>query len=357
MRPPSSFLPSSRALATLLLLIALPLGSPAQQSDPSGQTIDHIHGIVLNAVDGKPVARALVTSNDQRMALMTDSEGRFAFDVRRPPSTPASGSDSAIALTRFGTNNSISLLVRKPGYLPGMLPARIYSGAQTPAGEIRLKIVPEAILHGHLFFSSDVHPAALAVQIFHRQVQDGIAMWLPTGGAQANNRGEFRFPNLPAGEYKVASQAWTDTPLRDSFADDAIGYPPAFNSGGADLDSTAPIHLAPAKPPRSISPSAPPPSTASPSRSSASPKESESMSTSADSSSSPATGSPSMRKPAWLKAFFPTAPTTSPSPASARRKASARAVSKSQANPSTPRPSSSCRGGQIRRHPSRTVHQ
>ena len=43
-------------------------------------SVFHIHGVVLNALTNKPVGRALVTLME--MAAMTDSEGRFQFDVR-----------------------------------------------------------------------------------------------------------------------------------------------------------------------------------------------------------------------------------------------------------------------------------
>ena len=68
----------------LLLLCTTSITSRAQTTaDPASQVTDHIHGVVINSVDKKTIARALVTSQDQRMATMTDSQGRFTFDILR----------------------------------------------------------------------------------------------------------------------------------------------------------------------------------------------------------------------------------------------------------------------------------
>src|ERR1700761_2135315 len=120
--PASSFHSSSsiaaRLLASLLLVYGthspavgqvMGMGGYGQQSlqnraqgeqnanIPEG-VIEHVHGVVVSSADNKHIARALVTSNDQRMAMMTDSEGRFAFDLKHP----AANSSTATIISSFG---------------------------------------------------------------------------------------------------------------------------------------------------------------------------------------------------------------------------------------------------------------
>src|SRR5579862_811822 len=128
------------ALALLAALSLAALTLPAQEityvqqrgqaqqpetQPPPPTTTEHLTGVVVSSVDGKPVARVLVTSPDHRMAAMTDYEGRFAFDYRRIvlPATSNGLPASAIAVYNgmYGIGNShglpIQFQVRKPGYI------------------------------------------------------------------------------------------------------------------------------------------------------------------------------------------------------------------------------------------------
>jgi len=85
-----SFARRAGLLSAILLRCSAPpaklLGQDVGSSSGSGF---HIHGVVLNALTNKPVVRVLVTSMD--MATMTDSEGRFEFDVRLSTGNTAGG--------------------------------------------------------------------------------------------------------------------------------------------------------------------------------------------------------------------------------------------------------------------------
>jgi hypothetical protein len=240
----SSSRTTTRVLACLLILCANPIVSAAQNTDSSQQTIEHIHGVVLDAIDKKPVARALVTSQDQRMATMTDSDGRFAFDVRRVTGSPPS--DNLFLLHQQSVaRQTIYLMARRPGYIAMNLPVRLSADPQTTSQEIELKIVPEGMIRGHLYFSGDAKPTGVQVQLRRRQVQDGRALWVQTGGVLANSHGDYRFADLPAGDYKVMTQAWTERgPSGPLAPDETSGYAPAYYADTADLASSPPLHLA-----------------------------------------------------------------------------------------------------------------
>ncbi len=85
-----------------------PSGGPGGIAEPVPEVVDTVHGIVVNSVDGKPIARALVVSGDRQMATMTDEEGRFSFQVHHPgegksPLSPLSRHNTILARTTSPT--------------------------------------------------------------------------------------------------------------------------------------------------------------------------------------------------------------------------------------------------------------
>ena len=46
---------------------------------PQAKLPDRVTGVVINSVTHEPVARALVVSEGERFATLTDSSGRFEF--------------------------------------------------------------------------------------------------------------------------------------------------------------------------------------------------------------------------------------------------------------------------------------
>jgi hypothetical protein len=252
-RPASTFHSSSRGatLGCFLLLCSAPIASLAQNQaqpiDPSQQVIEHVHGVVLNSVDKKPIARALVASSDQRMATMTDSDGRFSFDVRRPVANPASTTGlSPLMNARRVSQIMINLTVRRPGYLNMNQLLRISADPQSSIDEVQLKLVPESMIRGHLSTSNGTKPSGITIQLLRKQVQDGAATWIQNGGTQANSHDDYTFGDLPAGDYKLMSLAHTERGFGGtSGSDESSGYAPTYFGDSADLASSPVIHLDP----------------------------------------------------------------------------------------------------------------
>ena len=138
---------------------------------------------------------------------------------------------------------TVNLNVRRPGYLPTNLPVRLATAPQTTSEDIELKLVPEAIIRGHLSVSDPAEPAGIIVQLRRRQIQQGVATWAQAQGTQANSRGDYTFAELTPGDYKVMSSAWIRGNENTGSPDESIGYKPAFYADSADLASTPPIHL------------------------------------------------------------------------------------------------------------------
>ena len=223
-------------------------------------TVVRLDAVVVSSLDGKPVARVLVTSPDRSMAAITDSQGRFSFDLRRPvPSQDRtqvfSSFPPAPVSNQAASAMSLVFSLRKPGYIGGNVTLRV-PAAQTasqpgaPGPPLQLKIVPAAALTGHLDPESGDLPEPFSVQLRRKQIQDGLAVWTLMAGAPVNRRGEFRFANLQPGDYKLQAPAYDPQfPFGGSAnsssraPDSTSGFLPTFYSNADTVAAAATIRL------------------------------------------------------------------------------------------------------------------
>jgi len=218
---------------------------------------DTIHGIVTNSVTHEPIARALVSSPDNRFAALTNSEGRFEFTLPKVDSAPQGDLDSTTPVSgriQSGiSNRPFMLMARKPGFLAD--PNGQAQNLQNEAlKDLTLTLTPEGLIVGAVTLPTSEPPDSIMLQVFRRQVQDGRARWVPVGGSQSTADGQFRFADLPAGTYKLLTHELLD---RDPLTTDPLtlprsndprgqlfGYPPVYYQSAPDFGSAATIQLA-----------------------------------------------------------------------------------------------------------------
>jgi hypothetical protein len=229
--------------AILLLCCAPPAKLLGQDVGSSSGSVFHIHGVVLDALTNKPVGRALVTLME--IAALTDSDGRFALDVRLSMGNLPGGAAFRPSLG-VPSGFPMVLMARRPGYLTMQRPPMLLlrdNGPEVP--ELTIKIMPESILRGRLATSAAEPPIGVQVQLFRKQVEDGLANWGLIGAAQTNSRGEYRFADLPAGDYKVMTREWVENgSIVPVSPGPMTGYPPVYYPNELDLATAAPIHIA-----------------------------------------------------------------------------------------------------------------
>jgi hypothetical protein len=222
-------------LAILLATAALPGRAPAQavQSDEPPSTI---HGAVVNAITKVPIGRALVSSADIRFATLTDGEGHFEFVLAKPSSDSASNLGVARPYQGEPSNlaENLWLTARKPGFLDNqneMRPTQV-----TPGADLTLTLVPEALITGRVILSTNDAALGVDVDLFTREVQDGMPRWIRKGSARANSNGEFRFAELRAGTYKLGTRELPDNdPAVTVPGGQQYGFPPVYFPGAPDF--------------------------------------------------------------------------------------------------------------------------
>jgi hypothetical protein len=134
------------------------------------------------------------------------------------------------------------LSARKPGFLDdpnGGSQAELTSGS-----EITIRLLPEALIKGRVV-SSETDPAmGIVVQLYSRQVQEGIYRWTQAGTATANSNGEFRFAELLPGSYKLATAEWMDNdPAAAIPGGQQYGFPPVYYPAVADFAEAGTIQV------------------------------------------------------------------------------------------------------------------
>jgi len=229
--------------AFLMFLFASSHPVVAQELQPEAAQTETIQGTVLNDVTDEGIGRALVYSPDNRFATLTDGQGHFEFTVPKPKQSDNNGAfvfGPRRAIVMRGGQTLYSLSARKPGFLEDPT-----SNAQAASGtDITIRLIPEAMIKGRVMASESEGASDIHVQLFARQVQDGMPRWVHSQVTTANSNGEFRFADLMPGTYKIMTQELLDTdPVVTAPRAQIYGFPPVCFPGVPDFASGAPIRL------------------------------------------------------------------------------------------------------------------
>lgn len=230
------------------LLCARPNATPEAESDT-------ISGTVLNSVTHEPVGRALVYSPDNRFATLTDSAGHFEFTVpssesdRRSERPELFSGPTTISPTQQ-TRAPIFLMARKPGFLSNQNSSQFTPPMLVSPGQkdITIYLVPAGLIAGRVTVSGSDSPEKMEVEIYRRQIQNGSARWASAGTFRTWSNGEFRFPELTPGTYKLFTHELMDRdPLTFNPRGQLYGYPPVYFPGANNFAAGSPIQLSPGK--------------------------------------------------------------------------------------------------------------
>ena len=231
-------------LAGLLVAGWIAVGQASGQDLQTNEQQSSVHGTVIDAVTRAPIARALVYSLDNRFAALTDGEGRFEFSLPKEASQEESRTlaPGSYIVSSFGHgSNPLGLMARKPGFLDD----RRENGEieASPGNEITISLMPEGLIKGRVTLSTNDAATGVTVQIFSKQVREGLPRWVPGPSVRANSAGEFRFAELQAGSYKLFTHELMDSDPGTVPGGQLYGFPPAYYPAAADFAAAAPIEL------------------------------------------------------------------------------------------------------------------
>ena len=222
----------------LCVVVFAPEFSPAQDIS-SDSTKSTITGTVINAVTRAPVPRALVSSPDNRYAKLTDSSGHFEFSIEKETDT-TSGANAMYNGRTLAVGDQVWLTARKPGFL-----TESDEGATaSPGQDATIALTPEALIVGRVTFSTPETTSAVTLQLFSRQVQDGLPRWTQQTSATTNSAGEFRFASLRPGSYKLSTTESLDNDPGAIIARTQVyGFPPVYYPNAPDFSTAGTIEV------------------------------------------------------------------------------------------------------------------
>ncbi len=135
----SSLQRPAKAIVLFFVVLCL-IGTKSSAQSLSNNTSDNasesssIRGVVINSVTCEPIARVLVTSPADRFATMTNSEGRFEFNLPKVDRDDSNVNGPVTGRVQHGfSNRPYALTARKPGFLPERNAAQI-PGDRSTAG-------------------------------------------------------------------------------------------------------------------------------------------------------------------------------------------------------------------------------
>ncbi len=173
-----------------LLLCGFPCA--AQQPPAGGQNLTNLEGVVVNALTGKPIPRALVqVAGGGTRAMLTGPQGEFSFDG-----------------VPVGTTG---IHVLKPGFSQeGLVNARSAGTVKVAAGsgKVVIKLMPEGVITGQVTDAEGEPLEGVQIMVMHSEIANGTRRVVPSGRGQATDEdGNFRVGGLAPGKYYLAAKA------------------------------------------------------------------------------------------------------------------------------------------------------
>ena len=186
-------------MKAVAVLLGWALSLEAYQAPPVAQGAKgSVEGRVVNAVSGDAVRKVnlTLTANHRKgepVTAQTDDNGRFAFHDVAAGQYRLNGGKTGFADQEYGARlnpNSGALL-------------KVSAGEAVK--DVTFKLVPNAVIGGRVVDQDGEPMPNLMVAVLRNGYVRGKRQWTQTGGAQTNDRGEFRIGNLRPGRYIVSA--------------------------------------------------------------------------------------------------------------------------------------------------------
>lgn len=214
------------------------LASP-QRTAAEEEHVTTLRGRVLNSVTNQPVGHALVVMQANDLATFTDDFGQFELKIPEKQQTN-DGPTTMALVTRSGG----PVEVRKPGFIQPEQPttAFVLGATSKDLPEVTLRLVPEALIVGHVDVPGSEGEVRIECQLYRRKIDEGQETWTPQRSFSTWASGEFRFSGLRAGTYKLITHEQMD---RDSMPGipgaQRYGFPPVYYQNTTDFSLATPI--------------------------------------------------------------------------------------------------------------------
>lgn len=206
-----------------------------------------IAGTVVNAVTGVPLARVEVTLADtrnrmRRIGMVTEEGGRFEFAHVPPGKYSLEGAKRGYITAAYQQHEQFS--------------TAIVTGPEFETDKLVLRLMPMAMIWGHVLDESGEPVRSARVQLFTESHSGGMSGVSRAGGANSDDRGYFDIGVLQPGTYfvsatgtpwyavhPIAGQAENDGTNKNAPSELDVAYPTTYYGGATESDGATPIEL------------------------------------------------------------------------------------------------------------------
>jgi len=218
---------SAATAAAAAVLASAPLGAVQAQSAAGAAEIG---GIVRNAADDKPLARARVVAVSDAIpeprAAITGSDGRYTFTDLPAGAYTVSATRTGFAAMAYGQGRSLA-----------GTPVTVAAGQHV--GNIDFSLAPGGAIAGRILDEDGSPFAGALVEALVTRSEAGADTLFSVSSSQTDDRGEFRLFGLAPGTYFVSAQ---DPAFRSvSSPKGVLHYSPTYYPGTAFADQAKPI--------------------------------------------------------------------------------------------------------------------
>jgi protocatechuate 3,4-dioxygenase beta subunit len=205
-----------------------------------------IAGTIVSASEGHPLSRARVSLQDvkdrqNQIFMITGGDGHFEFANLH--------------------SGKYSLVGAKRGYITAaydeheLFSTAIVTGAGVDTENLTLRLVPTAVLTGHVFDEFGEPVRAASVTLWRDDHSAGVSRTVRAGADVSDDRGAFEFAPLNAGTYfvSVVAKPWyavhppsirqtgtADAPTSVDRSLDVV-YLPTYYGGATEVEDASPI--------------------------------------------------------------------------------------------------------------------
>jgi hypothetical protein len=226
-----------------LVWLGCAAGVVGQQQKTQGTQAqaDHvvvIRGVVVNSVTNAVLSRALVTSQGNQYAVMTDDTGRFELKIHEKVAAPPAG--ATVQSSRYVEG-------RKNGYMwSGTMAVTEYTADSmgSEETEVTIRLAPEAMVLGHVVVPGSEGDVRIECRLLQRELRNGRERWRTVKRFKTWADGEFRFSDLQAGTYKLITVEQMEPEARKAAPGvQQYGYPPVYYPNTRDFAEAGEIVL------------------------------------------------------------------------------------------------------------------
>lgn len=200
-----------------------------------------VAGTVVESETGKPLTGASVFlrldgSSATASKLVTGPDGRFSFDVPQGTYRLTAGRRDSIQV--YGN--------RRPDVSVG---TGVITGPGQNTANLVFRWFPRSAITGRITDDTNEPVESALVQLIGARTVAGRRVHNTFAWGRTDDRGEYRFWNLPGGTYYLAvtAEPWYEERFRNQQPPPAVSasYMPLYYPNSADASHAAPLHLKP----------------------------------------------------------------------------------------------------------------